>query len=789
MQRNSHKSQLMALAVISALGISEYSSAQILEEVVVTARKRAESLQDVPMAVSAFNSDQLQSAQIDTIVDLERMSPNITLTETSGLNAGSVAVFMRGIGNDPGFDQGVGIYVDDVYINRASGALLEVYDIERIEVLKGPQGNLYGRNTIGGAIKYISRDPGDELMADVEVKAGEYDLLKVKANVSGPIVADTLYGSFGAMYTTRDGIQENTFNGDEHWDVDSQAYRGSLIWQASDNVRVKFAGDYALDESSPRLPNRIGVDPATLGGIDFVTMSANTYLGPGTGLYDTPNDISLPRDIDTVSSEYVDGFDEFEIESLTLALTVDWDISDAWSFKSVTASRSVDNVMPMDFDGSEQQFIHTIQHREADDFTQEFQLNYASESLQAVMGLYYLDGYQEVPGFTIQYPRLRAIQVNTKDTYKDDRDTESISAYASVDWDFAEGWQLSIGGRYTEDEKTETQRATVTQDLFAYAGLAGFPPEAIVSVAPGQEANAMMSPLFAYWASSFVPPAFNSEFATVVSSEDTDANETWTEFSPSAKLTWFAGDDLMVYAGFASGFKSGGFKRTGGISTAYDPETVETYTLGLKSTLLEGTLRVNGEIFFNDYTDKQLASIALVDGELIEAVGNVGEMESSGVEMELTWLPPVDGLELGLNVGYLDTDVKSYMNGEEDIADTTAIGFSPEWTVQARVGYDIDMGNTGSLYLGADGSYRTSSYTNSPIDLTSDFADAQKQKEHVIWNAVAAYRSSDQHWRIALEGKNLEDTRVLTNSFVVGPFATGGYNMPRTWAVSVGYEL
>ncbi len=151
---------LMSVAVVAAIGVSDYASAQ-LEEVVVTARKRSESLQDVPMAVSAFNSAQLQDAQVTGMEDLQRMTPNITLTETGGLQAGSIAVFVRGIGNDPQFDQGVGIYVDDVYYNRATGSLLEVYDVERIEVLKGPQGNLYGRNTIGGAIKYISREPSE----------------------------------------------------------------------------------------------------------------------------------------------------------------------------------------------------------------------------------------------------------------------------------------------------------------------------------------------------------------------------------------------------------------------------------------------------------------------------------------------------------------------------------------------------------------------------------------------------------------------------------------------------
>ena len=778
-----YKHSLMSLAVVAAIGASDYASAQ-LEEVVVTARKRAESLQDVPMAVSAFSATQLQDAQVDGMEDLQRLTPNVTLTETSGLQAGSVAVFVRGIGNDPQFAQGVGIYVDDVYMNRATGSLLEVYDVERIEILKGPQGNLYGRNTIGGAIKYISREPGEEMMGDVEVKAGEFDLLQVKANISGPIIGDTLLGSFGALYRERDPIQENTFDGSGFWDQDVSAYRGSLVWNATDNLSFKLAGDYNLDESSPRLPNRSGVDEGFMQQLDFFTNGANFFLAPGTGVLQTPNDTSLPSDPDEVSTEQVDLLNEFEIESTTLALTINWDISDTWTLKSITAQRNTDHVQPFDFDGSEQTFIYTINDREFEDFTQEFQFNYTGDSIAAVMGLYYLDGKAEISGNTLQSPRLLGVMTQWKDTHLDDRELTSQSVYANVDWDIKESWQLSLGGRYTKDEKEESQSASVTQELYALA--LGNTPFGVVpfAIAPGQEAVAAASPNFIGWATPY------TESITISFPEPTYAKDDWTEFSPSARLTWFAGDDLMFYGGFSSGFKSGGFQNQSGKSTAFDPETVDAYTLGVKSTLLDGTLRLNSEIFFNDYQDKQLATIGLVGGELEETVDNVGEMETSGVEVEMTWLPAVDGLTVGLNVGYLDVDVKSFESAEGDLADTTAIGFSPEWTVAGRLSYEFDLSDWGSLMLGTDFSYRTESYTNSPIDLSNEAAaEAQIQDEHVIWNALAVFRSAGGNWRVAVEGKNLEDTRVITNTFDLTLFQTAGYNNPRTWAVSVGYEF
>ena len=789
MRTKKYKSSMLSMAVVSALGITDFAQAQVLEEVVVTARKRSENLQEVPMAVSSFSAEQLRAAQVDSILDLERMTPNVTLTETGGLVAGAIQVFIRGIGNDAGFDQGVGIYVDDVYLNRTTGALLEVFDIERIEILKGPQGNLYGRNTIGGAIRFISKEPTDELSGRVEVSAGDYDMMRIRGNVSGPIIGDTLLGNFGALYKTRDGIQTNTFNGGDYWSEDVQAYHGSLVWRATDALKVKIAADYSKDKSDPSIPNRVAVDASTLSGIDFVISGANSYLGPGTGLTDIPNDASMPTDIDTVSSEFVEGFAQYEIEATTVAMTVEWALNDQWNLKSITANRSMDNTQPYDFDNSNQQFITTINNRTSDDFSQELQLNFDSDNINAVMGLYYLDGTQKSPQFTNQYERLRAVQFQTKDTTKAQNDIESTSAYATVDWDITEEWQLSIGGRYTEDTKKQTQRATVTENLFAYAGLAGFPQDAVVSVAPGQEANAMQSPVFAYWASEFAPPGFNSEFTTLTYAEDTNADESWSEFSPSARITWFINDDLMAYTAYQQGFKSGGFQNSGGLTTVYDPETVDAYSIGVKSTWLDGTLRINSEAFYNDYKDKQLSTIVLNGASLDQSVGNVGEVETTGAEVELMWLPPVDGLMVGINVGYLDTEIKSYESGGENIADKTALGFSPDWTAQGRVSYAFDVSDWGSLTASTDVSYRDSSYTNSPIDTTDPLGEAQYQDAYVIWNAILSFRTQDDRWDVSLEGKNLDDKRVLTNTYVVGPFVGGAYNMPRTWAASVAYNF
>ena len=785
MNSTKFKRSSLVLAVAAALcaGDAVYAQQMTLEEVVVTARKRAENLQEVPMAVSAFSSEQLKDMQIDSITDLERLASNVTLTEDSGLAAGLLTVFIRGIGNDPGLAAGVGVYVDDVYLNRTTGALLDVYDVERIELLKGPQGNLYGRNTIGGAIKYISREPTDETEVNLEVKLGEFNKRQLKASVSGALIEDKLYGSFGLMNDQRDGTQTNSFDGEEFNTRDVQAYRGSLIFKPSDELKIKLAADYSLDESTPIVANRVFVDEAALSGGSFV-LTGGGFLTGFPSVYSEASDMSLPSDIDTISTEFTDGFKRFEIETKTLAATVEWELNDEWMLKSITANRWVDNVQPFDFDGSSQQFITTVNERQASDFSQELQLNFSGDNVQAVLGAFYLDSKQGTSTETHQYGRLLVTGYQHKLTPITDTGTGSKSLYGNLDWDFAEDWQLSLGGRYTQDSKSLVKESVTTKGGYAMAFHSAVPGVPFF-VAPGQEAAAQ-----AYPGVTMVIPGEPE----TVTTESVNVSKSWNDFSPSIKLSHHLNDETLVYAGLSTGFKAGGFQSTGDVAIAYDPETVSTYSLGLKTTLLEGTLRLNGEVFLNDYTDKQLSNITLIDDDLVQVTSNVGEVTTQGAELEVSWLPGIEGLMLGLNVGYLDTSVDSYEKADADtgvvtdIANTTELGFSPSWTTQARVAYEMGLADAGTLTLGADVGYRAKSYTRSPIDITDPLSERFEQKEHAIWNAMLAFRSSDEHWRLALEGKNLTDERVVVSGFDINIIASAGYNMPRTWALSVAYD-
>ena len=430
------------LALLLPIFCSGYSSSTmsaepsfVIEELVVTARKRSENMQDVPAAISAFSAEALQNNAAENIIEIENLTPNITINETSGLNPGSIQVFVRGIGNDAGFAQGVGIYVDDVYLNRVSGALLDLYDIERVEVLKGPQGNLYGRNTIGGAIKYISRAPTEEPEGSLEVKTGSDSLIKVKGSISGAL-SDNLLAGLSFSVTNRDGYQTNLFDGGEYDSEDKSAIRGTLLWNASDTVSVKLTADIFQDNSDPVIANRVAIEQTGAAGLDtfsFLLGGASMFF-PGSGFLQEPIDTSLPTDVDHVNTAHTtNGFDRFEIDAKNVSATVQWDINDRWSVKSVTSQRNLDNVLPFDFDGSHQVFINTIHDREQEDFSQELQFNYSGESVNAVFGFYYLDAAQSVQNFTEQSPLLRILTAHDRIGSQDDRNTKSLSAYGNID--------------------------------------------------------------------------------------------------------------------------------------------------------------------------------------------------------------------------------------------------------------------------------------------------------------------------------------------------------------------
>ena len=801
---------IVTLPMVSAPALAE----QVIEEMVVTARRRSENLQDVPAAVAAFNGEELEERGVDNIIEIDRLTPNITVNETTGVVAGGLQVFIRGIGNDPGFDQGVGIYVDDVYLNRAGAGLINVYDVERIEVLKGPQGHLYGRNTVGGAIKYVSAEPGDELRVHASAKIGSDDQRNFKAGLSGPLVEGVLWGSVAVSQVGHDGYQTNRYDGGEYASPDVLSARGTIVAQFSESLRVKLVADMMRDRSAPIVPNRVAVNlggPAGLGTFQQLLSLADNFV-PGAGFL-APGymlDTRLPTDIDEVNTAHTEnGLDEYFIDTDGVSLTATWDFADAWSVKSITGVREMERTQPSDFDGSEQLFINTLQFWGSEDFSQEFQLSYLGERINALLGYYYLDGEYSVTAFTEQRAILRLVADHDKTTYDDERPLESTSFYANVDWDITEKMQLSLGGRLTTDKKQIDQFANV--ELTSHAAACFNIPMLACDPAAGIFVPIVLSPLGAQIAPNlpifqfFLPhrdglgniTSAGNMPSTITYPENKTGKDEWDEFTPSFKLSYRLSDDTLIYGGGSTGFKSGGFDYTGPepIAGTYDPELVTTWMIGTKSTLLDGTLRLNFEAFLNQYKDKQFTSVALTaDNRLIQQNDNVADAESSGAEVEIFWLPPVDGLAINLNVGILDIEVDEFIGETSpgmigNIADRSAFGYTPEMTAQARIQYTMPVGRFGVLTFGLDADYRDEMYTDAWVDTSSDFEIQSKSEARTLTNAFVSFNTADDRWRVRLEGKNLSDKRVLESTFVVSNFMLGGYNRGRTWGLSVAYQM
>jgi len=407
--------------VTSQSASAQSTGASAIEEITVTARRREESLQDVPIALSAFTGEELDIRGAVDITELQKSTPNLTLQVARGSNSTLIA-FIRGVGQqDPlwGFDPGVGLYVDDVYIARPQGAVLDIFDVERIEVLRGPQGTLYGRNTIGGAVKYVTRRIGSESSLSVRGAIGTESQADLVLKGAAPL-SDTFAVSAAVATYNRDGYGTNVTTGEDHYDKDVLAARLSLEFTPSDDLFFRLSADRTEDDSAPKHGYRI-IAPS------------------GDTIYDTFAGIG---DANSVTTEGV-------------SLLAEWSLSENTTLKSISAWREGRTDTLIDFDGLPEPLLDVPAYYADDQFSQEFQILYTADRWQAVGGLYYLDASAEGAFDTIIGNAVPGVgfSVFTGGTV----DTESIAAFADVSFDITDRFAASVGARWTRDDKTADQ--------------------------------------------------------------------------------------------------------------------------------------------------------------------------------------------------------------------------------------------------------------------------------------------------------------------------------------------
>jgi iron complex outermembrane receptor protein len=741
---------------------AEADEGRMIEEVMVTAQRREQNLMDVPVAVTAYTGEELERMGALDIVSLSQTTPNTTLEVSRATNT-TLTAFIRGVGQqDPvgGFEAGVGLYIDDIYLNRPQAAVLDIYDVERIEVLRGPQGTLYGRNTIGGAIKYVTRRLSDTHEFKLRGRAGNYHMLDLIA--SGSLALSDTFRIGGSFATfNRDGFGDNlNIPGLENYNRDSWGARFSAEWEPTDTLFLRLSADRVEDDSDPRQGHRLTV--GQLSGAPILD-----------DVYDTRSGLNNP---------------EQDIEADGVSLLAEWQANDLIQFRGIFASREDETWTPIDFDSLPAVDLDVPGTYQNEQDSAELQAVFTAERWSGVAGLYYLDANAitafdviiATTGALLGLPGLNAFTHG-------DVDTETWSAFADFTFDLTEQWSVSVGGRYTEDKRSSrVLRQTMiggTSELFGGTAIPivttsdfegsrsfdKFTPRLSVQWRPGDDHN-----LYASYSEGFKGGSFDPRGQTSVA-PDLNGDGVVSE------------EEIFEFM-------------------AFEPEEVKSYELGLKSTLFGGRMTSNLAVFFSSYKDVQIpGSVGLdTDGDgindsFIGVTTNAADADINGVEWEGRAILAQDigragaDLNLAWAVGYIDAEFNEYIDAfGNDVADERSIQNTPEWTAAGTLSYNTPVdwfAIPGSLGLTTTVSYRGD---HTQFEVPTPELD---QDSYTLWDLSVVWAADSGRWQIGLHGKNLTDEEYKVAGYYF-PFPTLGlegtvtafYGNPRLYWLDVQYR-
>ncbi len=731
----------IVLAVHSA-GTAAQSA--VLEEVIVTATKRAESLQDVPVAVTAFSSDTILDAGINNTSDLAIMTPS--LNTNANTSPFTTRLTIRGIGTaqtDPALEPSVGVFVDGVFLGRSGLGTSDLFDVERIEVLQGPQGTLYGKNTNAGAISVITQRPNtEESEAYIEASAGNYGLGKLTAGASGPLGETLAYRLAGNVHQ-RDGYYDNGGAGvEDQNDVDDWNIQGKLLWQPTDTLSVQLNVDH-VDRDT------------TCCAADSTQGDAVQEELVKQGFAPDKND---PYDFNVATNEQ----DTFSMESDLVSLHIEYE-QDWGSITSITAWNDYDYHTSLDGDRSQLDLIFQSESNEGDSISQELRLDSSiGESVDYQLGLFYYDqttqrgdntptvflgddfiniaDQQDLP---LPVPTIALIaQPGDFLRYQNTWENKTLAVFGQATWHIGERTHVTGGLRWTDEERTA--------DLFGES----------VSTAPLASLG------------SFLDIVFTPIDAKLDRSND---NVDWL-----LKLGYDLGDQTLLYASVATGSKSGNFNGVSGPVELreFDDENTISYELGLKSTLLNSTLRLNAAAFFTEIEDYQFQQQLPVG--IGTFVSNDGEVETSGLDVQIEALPLPN---LTLTAGLL------YMH-EYEVTDGERKGQDLPWTAD----YSGNLGATlvfpladGGLYVRADYIFMDDHITNSAA---AESLEAKDVDDRELLNARIGWRNDN--WNLSVWGKNLTDDEYAATTLITQLFSgQDSYFLapPRTYGATLRYTF
>jgi iron complex outermembrane receptor protein len=736
------RAALLASIAVSGLAVTapvmaqeEAASAESGDEIIVTARRREENLLDVPIAVSAFSGEALELRGALDLTDIGNITPNTTLETSRGSNS-TLSAFIRGIGQqDPvsGFEPGVGIYLDDVYLNRPQAAVLDIYDVERIEVLRGPQGTLYGRNTIGGAVKYVTKRLPQEFALSARATVGTYDQADGVVTVSAPI-GDIVRVGGSVARLSRGGFGDNLTTGLENYNKDVWAARGTLeLGGYGAPVSVRISGDYSHDKSDPRGGHRI--IPGLLSGAPVLD-----------NVFDTRGGLVDPKQ---------------DIEAYGLAMNISVDLSDSLTLRSISAWRKDDTLTPIDFDALPAADVDVPGGYFNEQVSQEVQLLVDAGPFSGMVGAYYLDASADTLFDVRLFTTLSGLTAFTNAAV----DTETYAVFGDFTYDLSEKLSLSVGGRYTWDKRTANiLRQNYLGGGSPFFGGAGVAFGAASTNFSGQRDFKKFTPRVSL---SFKPTPDDNIYAS---------------FSQGFKGGGFDPRGVGANAPDLNGNGIRGENDEVAAFLSFRPESVDSYEVGYKGNAFDGGLTYALAGFYADYTDVQIpGSVACIVSGLPSFCGvtsNAGKATFKGVELEfnarLGESVANDGDRLNLlgAVGYIDAQFDQYISNiasvPTDVAAFRDVQNTPAWTASATLAYMTPVG-AGRLNLGTTVSYRSST---TQFEIPNPYID---QSGYALVDASLVYTAPDDRWSIGLYGKNLLDKEYKTSgySFIAGNATTG----------------
>jgi iron complex outermembrane receptor protein len=760
-----------------------------VQEVTVTARRREEKLQTTPVAVTALSGDALEVRGAESVDALSQYVPNLQFDGAAALSGGAynATIFIRGIGqNDFAIfsDPGAAMYVDGVYLGRSIGGIMDAVDLERVEVLRGPQGTLFGRNTIGGAVNIISKQPTDELSGELALTTGRFNRFDAHGTLNLPF-SDRFLTRWTASRLTQDGYAHRLTDGADLGDKDSLVGRAQALWKATDDLTVSFTGD----------GTRVRQNSAPLTLID-VTATGTPFLNLYNALAAPNLGISAPNGVRTVNSSWITGDIDTtyagaqtvnNLDTRGAALTVDWDRGKGLAIKSISAYRNLDALFIRDGDNTPFAYRETVNDDEQHQFSQELQLSGVSfaDRLNWLVGAYYFDEKATEHGKANlaigTFSALQALTLSPGTTWcgLPGANPRPIASCPPPLRFGGAGNPNNIGFDVGVNLFTR-----VANESIAFFGQGTYKLTDILSTTVGLRWTQDRKRLQLIHRRE----ASGAYVVGAPGTQDTFRDD-WSELTPKLGLELQATPDALLYASYAKGYKSGGFngRPLSGIQevlTPYDPETVKSYEIGAKTGWFERRVTANLAVFYNDYKDMQLT----INATPQNFVRNAGAAEIKGAELEVV-SRLARGLDFNFSAGYLDAKYTELDPQLATLNPPLTLGMhlvkAPMWTLSSGLQYSFAAGAAGHVTLRADWSYKSRVYEDV-------FNDARLvQPAFDIVNAYASFTTQDERWELALFGTNLTDERyrLSGNSSLGFGLAESTFAPPREWGATLRYRF